>query len=689
MGFFAELKRRNVIRVAVAYAVAAWLLVQVMEIAVDAFEAPAWVLKIVMTLLAIGLIPALAFSWVYELTPEGLKKESEVPPEESVTVHTAKKLDIAVIGLLAFAIALFAIDRFWLADREHPGGIAPAVEVADGGQVNAGSSANEPDGPPIVAVLPFTARTTGDDDGRFLADGLHDDLLTQLAKLDVFRVVSRTSVLEYLDTPKNMRQIGEELGANAILEGGLQQAGNRVRINMQLIDATNDQHLWADTFERELTPENIFAIQAEIARAIASALRATLTEEAAAEIANAPTSNQAAYEAFLQGRLNSYSLDDEIQSTAIRNLQNAVTLDPEYAEAWAWLGMARLLKAWFTDQIRPDDKPLIDGALAAIAKARELEPDIPAASYAEAHYHYWVHADYARALSMINPMIEASPNNADFVAARAWFNRRAGNWEQAVADLSRARSLDPRNPLINFELGAFFTQTRQWNKAEAALETALQVTGDRDTYLGYMATLRLECCGDTSVWRELAQARLDAGRGPDAMAAWLEQAGRLDEAIELMSQPYPDETPTGPNFRRRALIRALNRAGRVEEAHAEAEAFREDLIAYRDQHPEVDTTYELMAATHLVHGDLDAAKENYARADELRKPDALVRAAVISNRASTFADFGFADEALDHLEISLAIPAGNSWAAVKSDPAFDQLRDHPRYLALAEKYGSD
>ncbi|MDX1698558.1 MAG: hypothetical protein R3308_09745, partial [Thiohalobacterales bacterium] len=286
MSLFEELKRRNVFRVALAYLVLAWLMLQVADVLVDALELPSVWSKGIIALLVIGFIPTIVFSWVYELTPEGVKRESEVDRSQSITPDTGRKLNIAVVVMLALAIVLFSAEHF-LGDRgTEPAAIAAAPATSPGGS----EAATTADAVPVVAVLPLQALST-EEEGRFLASGLHDDLLTRLARLEAFRVISRTSVMEYANTTKNLKQIADELGASYIVEGGLQAIGGRVRINAQLIDAESDEHLWAETYEQALTPANLFEVQAEIASAIAEATRATLSPHDVEVLEEVPTEN--------------------------------------------------------------------------------------------------------------------------------------------------------------------------------------------------------------------------------------------------------------------------------------------------------------------------------------------------------------------------------------------------------------
>lgn len=299
MSFFAELKRRNVIRLGAAYVVIAWLIAQVADLALDNFEAPGWVIKTILLLLALGFPLALFFAWAFEMTPEGIKKEKDVDRSNSITSHTGRTLDRVIIVVLVVALGYFVADKFVGGEAGPASSLAPAgsIQEPEGGN---GSEALQDAAGQVddksLAVLPFAHRSPNPTD-QYFTDGIHDDLLTQLAKQDAFKVISRTSVMEYRDTTKNMKQVGDELGVRHILEGGVQRAGTRVRINVQLIDAQTDKHLWAETYDRELTTDNLFDIQSEITTAIAISLQAELNDGLASG-RSAPTVSLPAYDLY-------------------------------------------------------------------------------------------------------------------------------------------------------------------------------------------------------------------------------------------------------------------------------------------------------------------------------------------------------------------------------------------------------
>ena len=327
MSLFNELKRRNVFRIGAAYVVGAWLLIQVTETIFPLFgfgDTPA---RLVVIVLAIGFIPSLILSWVFELTPEGLKKDADVDSEKSITQTTGRKLDRIILVVLALALGYFAFDKFVL----DPARDQSNIEIARQEGLTAALSKSY--GDRSIAVLPFDNRSNREED-QFFTDGIHDDLLTTIAKISSMKVISRTSVMEYRDTIKKIPQIAQELGVANILEGGIQRSGNHVRINVQLIDAATDDHLWAETYDRELTAENLFAVQSEITKIIADALQAELSTDEQRRIDARPTDNLQAYEAYMRGRQLMATRNADNLKLAVEEFSKATEIDPMFALAW-------------------------------------------------------------------------------------------------------------------------------------------------------------------------------------------------------------------------------------------------------------------------------------------------------------------------------------------------------------------
>ncbi len=352
MSFFQELKRRNVFRVGIAYAVAGWLLLQFTDVLSELLQLPPEFGPVVVAIVAIGLPVALLLAWAYELTPEGIKRESEIDSEASITPRTAKKLNGLITGLLVAAVAYLLFDKFLLEDRaetlrDEPG-TAQVVDTA--APVATAEQSAEPQIPGVnphsIAVLPFTNRSPVADD-EFFIDGIHDDLLTNLARVGDLKVISRTSVSRYRDSAKSIPEIARELGVATIMEGAVQRAGDMVRINVQLIDARTDEHLWAQIYDRELSTQNLFAIQTEIAGKIAESLQARLTPEEEQRLQSQPTENLAAYSAYLRGMRSFERREIESMQNALAEFRRAVELDPDFAQAWAGIAyVATVMPSW-------------------------------------------------------------------------------------------------------------------------------------------------------------------------------------------------------------------------------------------------------------------------------------------------------------------------------------------------------
>ncbi len=426
---FGELKRRNVFRVGAAYLIAAWLVLQVLDLALDNIGAPAWIMQLTMILIALGFPIILGFAWAFELTPEGVKRETDVDRSKSITAQTGRRLDRLIIVVLVVAVGVLVTDRFLL---RTSGEREPAESVATVGPTSAPSRRS-------IAVLPFVNRSNAADDA-FFVDGIHDDILMQLAKISSLKVISRTSVMQYRDTQKSMRQIGDELGVATIMEGSVQRAGDRVRINLQLFDANTDEHLWADSYDRALTASNIFDIQTEMAKAIAAELRASLTSDEERRLAQKPTESLEAYEAYLIGR----------QLVAVRSVQSiedaktwflrAINRDPEFALAYVGVSDAILLQVsyggWSPAVAAREAKSYID-------KALELDPGLGEA-YVSLGLMASVARDYDRSEEAYSRGIELAPQYAQ---GHLWFGilqlLTRGKPEEALELFQQAAVVDP------------------------------------------------------------------------------------------------------------------------------------------------------------------------------------------------------------------------------------------------------
>src|SRR5438309_6063008 len=320
--FFAELKRRNVYKVAIAYAVVAWLLIQAASIFLPAFNAPQWAMQIVILILVIGFPIALAFSWAFEITPEGIKRESEVAADQSITHHTGRKIVALtiVLAVVATGLLIFQFIR---------------ARSTSSLSTNASSITNK-----SIAVLPFD-NLSGDPQNAYFSEGVQDEILTRLAKIAELKVISRTSTQRFKSAPNDLRQIAQQLGVANILEGSVQKANDQVRVNVQLINALTDAHLWADTYDRKLT--DIFAVETEIAKTVADVLQAKLTGSEQHVIAARPTANSEAHQLYLKGRFFWNKRTGNDLKKSIDYFQQAIAADPNYALAYAGVADAYVL----------------------------------------------------------------------------------------------------------------------------------------------------------------------------------------------------------------------------------------------------------------------------------------------------------------------------------------------------------
>ena len=479
MTFYAELKRRNVFRVGAAYVVVSWLILQVVDVVAPILELPDWVARVVLLIIVIGFIPALLFAWAFELTPQGVKREQDVDRSDSTTRKTGQKLNRIIIGVLALIILLMGAER---AGMFQTGSTEPPTEFVE--------STNPPATPapatrPLldpadksIAVLPFTNRSRGSENTRFFSDGIHDDLLTQLSKIHELKVISRTSVMAYRDTTKNMRQIGEELGVSNLLEGGIQQAGDRVRINMQLINARTDEHLWAETWDRTVTAENLFEIQREVARAIAAALQTTLTEEENEELGRQPTTNTEAYQAVLMSRQLVRRDGFNALTKAEEYARKAIALDPDYVDAYTSLSVALTAGVYLGMY---DAGDIAAEARAALDRAFEIDAS---------HGGAWSSLGVLKSQlgepgsdEAFEKALQLEPGNSDTMTVYANVLQRNGKPDQALPLLEQARELDPLSPTLLFVIGRTLGALQDSKGALEAFKRVREI--DPSSPLGY------------------------------------------------------------------------------------------------------------------------------------------------------------------------------------------------------------
>ncbi len=685
--FFVELKRRNVIRMAGLYLVGAWLVVQVAGTVLPMFGAPEWLPRTIVVLLAIGFVPAVISSWVFELTPEGLKREEDVSPERSITPQTGRRMDRMIIVALVLALGYFAFDKFVLTPRREAALVAGAAPNESRSVINAKS----------IAVLPFENRSR-DPDNAYFADGIQDEILTRLSKIADLKVISRTSTQHYKSAPENLPEIARQLGVAHIVEGSVQKSGDSVRVNVQLIKAANDSHLWADTFDRKLT--DIFSVESEVAKAIADQLRAKLTGREEQVIAAKPTDNPEAYDAYLRGL--AYTLKTgNTPANALggqKYLREAVRLDPKFALAWALLSYVDA-RGYITQALQPT-VTLREEARQAAETALTLQPNLGEAVLAKGDYHYACLKDYDTAVRYFEQARQLLPNSSKIPESLAYVARRRGQWDRSESYFNEAERLDPRNAFLLTQHAASYFNLRRFPEALRKLDQVLDITPDDvDTLAEKAAVAQAE--GDLPRASALLAPLHPNADDTQALETQVYQAileRRPGQIIPRLKQILAAPDPA-LGYVNGELRFYLGWAQEVAGDHAAArETWRQarsELESFLKEQPENYFLIGDLALTNMGLGDKAAAfklAERAMAAIPIEK-DALDGPAPIEILARVSAQVGDPDRAMAALQKLLSIPytgplAGNiplTPALLRLDPMFDPLRNDPRFQKLCEE----
>ncbi|NIM71050.1 MAG: tetratricopeptide repeat protein [Xanthomonadales bacterium] len=702
MSLFAELKRRNVFRVGIAYVVAAWLLLQLTEVLTELLELSTDIGKIVIILLIVGFVPALIFAWAFEMTPEGLKREREVDRDRSITRQTGRKLNNAILVLMALAIAYLLFDRFQgtrpdsvstpAATVAQPA-IGPETEPAPGARARAGPETSRQS----IAVLPFANRSNVDED-LYFTDGIHDDLLTQLAKVDGLKVISRTSVMEYRNTTKKIPEIAAELGVAAILEGGIQRAGQRIRINAQLIDVATDEHVWAETFDRKMTVENIFDIQSEITRAIVSAVRGEMSVEELAASRQAPTEDLQAYEHYLRARAASQEPDYTIEKylRAQEWAEQAVALDPGFAWAWSILVEAHCQSIWIGYDASPERYA---SARLALERATAGDPGSAEALTARGEYLYRIENDYPAALEAFRGAAAKQPGNSAIMVQMALTQRRLGTWAAAIDSYEKALLLDPGNRYAMSDYLRTLKRVEAFDKAIPIAEEAVRRFPEASNMRGHLAEMYLQRDGDLARARTLFEGMKPAASDMYVRLAWEIPLFERDYAAALAAWEKPQLIEFsgfagGPrNLRELSLAQTYLAMGDEASARRYLEAFSDAFGAVDDDNHRNDAqALANLALARALMGDEGGALEASERAVAIMKAgtDRFEEATVIDSHAMVLALVGRRDEAIALVERQLGVPGSTirRWPATL-DPRWDFLRDDERFAALIRPEGKE
>jgi len=684
MGIFEELKRRNVFRVVVAYTIVAWLVAQIADLVLNNIGAPEWVMPALFLMLVLGFFAALVISWAYELTPDGIKRERDVVRDNSITDITAKKLDYITIAAVAGVVVMFVLQQNDNDQAATRSAAIPAISATDSAResvVPGGQS---------IAVLPFANRSNQDED-LFFTDGIHDDLLTQLAKINDLKVISRTSVMQYRDTDKHIPQIARELGVATILEGGVQRAGHRIRINAQLIDVATDEHLWAETFDREMTIDNLFDIQTEITRQIVTAVRGELSTQEQQAIAGAPTHSLEAYEAFLHANsiLSGSGYNVDKYTTALPFAEQAVALDPDFAMAHLMLAEIHAQTIWIGYDITPQRQ---QAARASLQKAAGiLAPGSPELLASQSEFLYRFEQDYPAALDLLQRAHAAMPGDTLILEKLGFTQRRVGLWEESVNSLLRVIELDPANASAASSIAQNLAYMQQWPRLEAFIAAMSGRFDESTEFASVAAGLPLWSEGDLVLTRtRLSGVRPENGESYFWLATelpWYERdfAG----VIEVWDRPEIKafaslEGYTG--YRDLQLAMAYERVGNANmaaEKLASAFARLTDLDRTRPAPlvaQELDTLAQLMALQGEKMLSIATAEES-TQIVSLQNDDVDGRWHLLT-LSRVLAQAGERDRALAILEQIIGKASGPRRWELYLDPRWDFFRDDERFNDL-------
>lgn len=691
--FFAELQRRNVLRAAVLYAGAAWALAQGIAQLGPLFNAPNWAMRGFVIVCAIGFPFWVVFAWFYEFTSRGIQRESVVAEDAFDRHSTARKLDFAIIGVMAAAIVLLASG--YLVRRGVPAAshqsVAPVPRAAV--VVPATPAAAQPIPAKSIAVLPFENLST-DKGNAFFADGMQDLILTKLADIGDLKVISRTSTMQYGSHPENLRQIGQQLAVATILEGSVQKAGNQVLIDVQLIDANTDGHIWAQSYQR--TVDNIFGVEGEVATKVADALNAKLTPIEAARVAKVPTTNAAAYNAFLQAEyysdlaLKQFSKQD--MQKAFGYYHDAVTEDPTFALAWAELAGKTLAYLHFWD---PHDPEFISEAKAAIDRALALQPDLEQAQLAKGGYLLEAKRDYAGALRAYSAAHALKPQDFAPQFFSGIVHEDLHQWNTAIADFQKASELNPRQIFPLTEMAHDYTMQRRYPEAEAALKRALAIDPSSVGAVHDLAGV-YEITGDLHQMHSILEAAPTNVRTnlfyPEALGKyfylqrdWAASRTAYLQAQSMSSQPRWDlECALGD------VERHAGDTVKARQHYQRCASLLPDAIRHSDAQPGnlgLALVHLGRVQEGLAMGRSDIAK--YAsgpRADDSHEADAQLLMARIQAQAG---DAAGAIGTLDHV-LSMPMTGGSiSVPLLKLDPVWDPIHKDPRFQVLLKKYAKN
>jgi TolB-like protein/Tfp pilus assembly protein PilF len=662
-GFFEELQRRKVYRVAAAYIVAAGFLIQMASATFPAWDLPNWSLRLIITLLLIGFPIALMLAWAYDITDKGI----QVTPTKGV--HRRRNLILLVVtGVIVSAAAGFFL---------LPRAVRDKVDKS-------------------VAVLPFQ-NLSSDPENAYFADGIQAELLTRLARIADLKVISRASTQQYQSEPGNLVEIAKQLGVANILEGSVQKAGNQVRVNVHLVNVQTGSQLWAETYDRKLS--DIFVVESEIAKGIAESLQATLTGGEEQALAASPTSNPEAYDAYLRGLAfearGNYSKDALFKAIGYYDL--AVQLDPSFALAWARLSGAHAL-LYFNRGDRTVARR--DAAKDALEHAQKLQPNSPETLLFLGYYQYWVLHDYGMAKATFARVSRMLPSNSEVSYALGAIARREGHWAESLAYWERGLALDPRNTVLLTEVAFTYAALRQFPTAIQLYDRALAILPN-ELYLMASKASMYQAEGNLQEAAKLlvqVNAQTDSDPAIRVKFAQFRFERNLTEAIrfvQLREARLQFDSPMEKGIKQGGLALIQRVAGDNASAKAAAGQARSTLEPISKKQPDNAFVAAALAVAYAILDEKDSALKEAERAIRLMpsSKDRLSGPGFEENLALVEMIIGENSRAISFLtQLSqtpysgwLYAPAPITPALLRLDPIWDPLRGDPAFQRLCEE----
>ena len=661
-GFFEEVKRRKVYRVAAAYIIAAGGIIQLASATFPAWELPNWSLRLVILLLLVGFPIALILAWAFDITAQGIQTT-----HETTVPRTRRRRNI--IMLIATGVVISAATGFFLLPRVA----AHKVDKS-------------------IAVLPFE-NLSDEKENAYFADGIQDDVLTNLSKISDLRVISRTSVMLYRGRPTNLREIGKALGVSNILEGSVRRSGNKVRVNVQLIDANTDEHLWAKDYDRDLT--DVFATQSDLAGQIADALQARLSPAEKSQMSRKPTENGEAYVAFVQAQILSCAFEDSVKLKQSEQLyQRAVDLDPNFALAIARYSQ---LESWML-RTHEGTSEHRDKARSLAERALQLQPDLPEAHLALGFSYYYGDNNYQAALREFEIAQRGLPNESEVYLAIGAIQRRQGKWAESTANLEKAASLNPKDTWLLQNLAYNYAMQRDFNAANKTMDRALDVNPNGIGLWEVKVKLALAEKTDFSVSEKtLEKVKSLPMSSEERLTILSAQADlllfqRKYQQVLQLAESVPDTSLAAipASFAGKYFAIGIAQKGLRDEAAGRTAFLKAKGILEEQakQKPDDSDLHVQLAKLLAWLGEKDAAIAEAQRAIDLRpeSKDAFEGPRTTEQVAQVYTILGDNARAIELLDGLLSRPTGVTLQSLRVNPAWDPIRNDPAFQALFAKY---